>query len=159
MPGAILEIIPTTADHIRELGASLRKEDEREVLSLGFNLRRTLWRTYRASVLTKTAFIDGKLAAIWGLGGTPMGHVGQPWLLTTAAVNRVSPLQFVRIYQQEVETMRGLFPVLVNWVDARYNAAIRLLDIIGFQLGDPQNLGVNNEMFIRFSMGEKHDAA
>jgi len=65
-----------------------------------------------------------------------LGQVGTPWLLTSDAVKNISPLKFTRIYQQEVGKMKRLFPVLENYVDAEYNGAIRLLKIVGFELGE-----------------------
>lgn len=144
-------VVPTTPDHIRKIADKLRSDDRREVLAIG-HPNRVLWRSYKRSIMTKTAFIDGKIAAIWGVGGSPLGNIGEPWLLTTKAVNRISPLAFVRIYQKEVIKMMRVFPKLVNYVDFKYNKAIRLLDIIGFKMGDPEIMGVNGELFIRFEM-------
>lgn len=81
-----------------------------------------------------------------------MGDVGRPWLLTTYAAEKISPLRFTRIYQDEVLRMLDVFPRLVNYVDSRYTKATRLLDIIGFELDEPEPMGVNGILFQKFEM-------
>lgn len=146
-----IRIVPTRAQDIRDIADKLRDGDLKEMLAMGYP-HRILWRSYKRSFMTKTAFIDGDIAAVWGVGGTPLGGEGNPWLVTTEAVNKISPLAFARIYQDEVIRMINIFPQLANYVDASYNKAIRLLDIVGFSLGEPEPMGKNGEMFIRFEM-------
>ncbi len=147
-----INIIPTTPEHIRILGEHLRDDDRREVLAFGFPVKKVLWRTYKAAIFSKTAFVNGELAAVWGVGGSYLGMSVRPWLLTTPACEKISPLRFARIYQQEVMSMLGSYPLLVNWVDARYTKAVRLLENIGFDVFDPEEFGPWKEMFRRFEM-------
>lgn len=132
-----ITIVPTVPAHLRELATNLRPEDYSEIIALG-SPERTLWKSYKGSILRKTALIDGKVAACWGVGGAILGSVGQPWLLTSPEVKKVSPLKFVRIYQIEVLDMLRVFPKLANYCASEYTSAIRLLDIVGFKLGEPE---------------------
>ena len=66
--------------------------------------------------------------------GTPFSEVGMPWLITTDEVYKINPLRFVKIYQAEVFRMLRIFDYLENYVDANYEAAIRLLSIVGFTI-------------------------
>lgn len=145
-------IFPSTLAHVRELGDKLRSGDRKELEIHGDPMRGVLWKTFKGSFLRKTAFVDGELAAMWGVGGAPLGAMGRPWLLTAEAVYKVSPLFFARTYQREVLQMLKIFPVLVNWVDAEYNQAVRLLDIVGFNLSEPEPYGPNGAMFRKFEM-------
>lgn len=147
-----IEIVPTTSAHIRALNANLREEDKHEIEIYGFPTNKALWRSFKGSILRRTALIDGEVAAVWGCGGVPMSGQGQPWLMTSNAVDKVSPLRFVRIYQNEVYRMLAVFPRLVNWVDMSYDKAIRLLEIIGFKIGEPEPLGLNGALYCKFSM-------
>lgn len=149
---AEISIFPATAAHVRELGEKLRAGDRHEIEIYGFPTNKALWRSFKGSFLRKTAFIDGEIAAMWGVGGAPGGLKGQPWLMTTDAVYKISPLRFAREYQREVLQMLRIFPVLVNYVDAEYNQAVRLLDIIGFNLSEPEPLGLRGAMFRKFEM-------
>lgn len=143
-------VVPTISAHIRELNNTIRESDRKEIESFGFSCAKGLWLSYKKGLMNKTALIDGKVAAIWGCGGVYMGSIGTPWLLTSKEVKKISPLKFARIYQREVYEMLRLFPTLVNYVDSDYHEAIRLLEIIGFTVGEPEQQG--NGMFRRFSI-------
>lgn len=155
-----IEIIPTERRHLWELAENLRENDEKEIMGFGFSNRRVLWQSYRQSIFSRTALIDGKVAAIWGVGGVLMGDTGRPWLLTSPESLKVSPLRFARIYRREVQKMLKLFPNLENFVDSTYNQAVRLLEIVGFKLDEPQPIGKTGAMFRRFKMcGQAHSGS
>lgn len=147
-----LNILETMPEHIRELAGSLRQEDQQEIEVTGFLPNKVLWRSYKSSILRRTALIDGGVAAVWGVAGTPLGDEGEPWLMTSPLVERVSPLKFARIYQEQVYKMLEIFPYLVNYVDSRYTKAMRLLDIIGFHIHSPTPFGPNRSLFCKFEM-------
>lgn len=142
-----IDIIPTVPAHLREMANALRPEDEQEILSFGLTKEKALWQSYKYSILRKTALIDGKIAAIWGVSGTLLSNNGRPWLMTTPEVKRISPLRFTRIYQKEALAMLEIFPQLCNIVETSYTEAIRLLEISGFTVEPPQALGPNEESF------------
>ncbi len=146
-----VNIVSTNGSHIAVLKNNLRRQDADEILRFGVSIKHALWRSYRTSVVRKTALIDGVVAACWGVNGMLMGNIGQPWLMTTPEVKRISPLKFVRIYQEEVIQMLKMFPKLENFCDAEYDSAIRLLEIIGFNIGEPQAIG--NGMYRKFWIG------
>ena len=64
----VLEIVPATVEHVYELAETLRDADRREILNLGINVKKALWRAFRNSIMCRTALLDAKVAAIWGLG-------------------------------------------------------------------------------------------
>lgn len=129
-----LNIVNTCPEHISALKKNLRVEDANEIMRFGISIKHALWYSYKQSIVRKTALINGSVAACWGVSGVFMGNVGRPWLMTTPEVNKVSALKFARVYQQEVYDMLNLFPKLENYVDAEYSSAIRLLDIVGFEI-------------------------
>lgn len=146
-------IIDTLPGHVASLKTNLRSEDVSEVLRLGMSVQQSLWYGYRKSVYCKTAFIDCKPVAMWGVLGTFLGTKGQCWLMTTPDIYKISPLRFARIYQEEVSKMLKLFTVIENYVDNEYTAAIRLLDICDFSIGDPEAVGATGAMYRRFWIG------
>lgn len=146
----VVEIVEATHDHVRELARTMRAADKKEIENFGVSVDKGLWRSYRSAIWVKAALIDGEVAAIWGLGGIYLSDTGRPWMLSSPAILRVSPLRFARAYQQEVYKMLEMFPVLVNDVDDTYEGAKRLLTIVGFSLGEPRKLG--NGMFREFEM-------
>lgn len=126
-------ILPAEPQHLRQLAARLRDEDRREVESVGWGATKALWRSYRGSVYARTAYVDGEIAAVWGVGGSALGGLGRPWLLTAAPIERV-PLTFVREGCREVAVMLGIYPHLRGIVAPGYNRAIRFLECLGFSV-------------------------
>lgn len=151
-----VSIVPTLPSHIDRLGRSLRANDEREITCLGLNPHRMLWRSYRVALWRETVLIDGEVAAIGGVGGTALGIVGRPWMLTSPIAETISPLSFVRIFKQEVAQMLQLFPVLTNYVHAEYQGAVRLLELAGFTLDEPVPFGSPGVLFRRFHLEVAH---
>jgi hypothetical protein len=128
-----LEIIPSTVEHIQPLVLNLREEDRLEIYRLGLDPVKALSLSYKGALWKRTALINGEVAGMWGLCGTPMSITGQGYLLTSTAATKISALAFSRIYLNEVETMKKIFPVIENYVDSSYSGAVRLLQIAGFQ--------------------------
>lgn len=146
----MIEIVESTLTHVRELRKSLREGDKQEVLAIGSNPDKAVYYSYKNSVYRRTALVNGKVAAMWGVGGTPLGNLGRPYLLTSTVSEEVSPLAFARVYISEVRKMQRLFPILENFVDAYYHGAIRMLRISGFTVDKPKIFGPGEALFRRF---------
>jgi hypothetical protein len=145
-----LQIVDSTQSHLRQLSKTLRVEDRNEILALGMSPEKALSISYKNAIYRKTAFIDEKVAAVWGVSGNFMGEVGTPYLLTSTEVVKITPLLFVRIYKYEVEKMLEIFSSLENYVDVNYTSAVRLLKMIGFTVGEPQK--IESGMFCKFQI-------
>lgn len=147
----MLEITPSTPAHVRLISVKLRAGDKDEVEAAGLRPGQAVWRSWRGSLFSKVALVDGELAAIWGMGGSPFGKVGEPWLLTTPAVERVK-LAFVKTARREVADMLLLCPALQGYVDASYTKAVRLLEMVGFKVENPLPFGRYGAPFRRYRM-------
>ena len=143
-------IVDATAEHIRELKETIRSDDRDEVEAYGVSCAKGLWLSFKHGLMNKTYLVDGKVAAIAGCAGTIIGETGQPWLLTSHEVEKISPIKFARLYKMEVMKMLEKFPILENFCAAEYHKAIRLLRITGFKIGEPEKVGKG--MFRKFTM-------
>lgn len=148
----MFEVVQSDMSHVRELSRDLRDEDRQEVEAMGIKPSHALFHSFKRSIMRRTALLDGKVIAMWGVAGTPLSLVGHPYLLTGNYFTNLSPLKFIRTYKLEVEYMKQLFPVLENYVDASYKGAIRVLELVGFKLDEPILVGPRNTPFRRFSM-------
>jgi hypothetical protein len=148
---ANIEIIPATQKDILTLRRNLREGDRTEVLNFGPCLRRILWDSFNYTPDPKSIFVHGELAAVFGCGGTVLGNIGNPWLLTTP-ISEKNPLLFVRTYKQQVMKMLENYDILENMVDAGYPKAIKLLEMVGFFVYPPQAYGSMGKMFRKFQM-------
>lgn len=147
---AEVDIVPTLSNHIRALADTIRPKDREEIESYGWSVNKGLWKCFKGGLMNRTALINGRVAACWGVGGAYMGSRGAPWLITSYEVERISPLQFARIYKNEVKQMLEAFPVLENYVLWDYEEAIRMLKICGFKIGDMEAYG--DGTYRKFSM-------
>ncbi len=145
------EIIETTPEHIRLLGASLRAGDRHEITCMGLSPTKALWRSYRHSIMRRTAFVDGEIAACWGLGGGLLDEIGQPWLMTAPPIERVK-MSFAREARHELHGMLDLFPRLEGYVQASYGQACGFLRFLGFTLSDPVEIGPDKSLFHPYRM-------
>lgn len=145
----VLDIRITIPAHIGAMADRLRAGDLAEIEAAGLRPGRALWRSYRGSFYTKTAFVDDEIAAVWGLSGSPLGRFGQPWLLTTPAAEKVKTA-FLRTGRQEVAKMLTMCPVLLGYVDSTYHKALRLLEMLGFDLEEPLPFGARGALFRRY---------
>jgi hypothetical protein len=144
-------ILAAKPEHCDLLAVNLRAADRKEVQAAGLSSYRAVRRAFRSGILSRTAFVDGDIAAMWGLGGNLLSEIGHPWLLTTPAVERV-PFSFAREAKRAVGEMLLYRSVLFDYVDANYEQAIRFLKILGFTLGEPEPFGRRGQLFRRFEL-------
>jgi hypothetical protein len=147
----VIEIVPSISTHIAALATSLRREDVAELEAAGLTAQQALARSCERSYLARTAFVDGEVGAMWGLGGSPLAKVGRPWLLTGAPVEGVK-VSFLRIARAELTMMLACHAELRGYVDARYARALRLLLVLGFGLSDEFPFGPRGMPFRQYSM-------
>jgi hypothetical protein len=140
------EVVETTPGHLRQMARLMRAEDRAEIEGFGLSPKRTLLRLYAGSGMTRTAFVDGELAAVWGLEKMLLSDVGQPWLFTTAAVERV-PMAFFRETRRQVAEMMEGCRRLETKVLASYERSIRFFEMMGFRISRAAPLGLNGELY------------
>lgn len=144
-------IIPAEPFHVHALAEKLRAGDCAEIAGMGITAKRAIWQSYRTSVIVHAGFIDGELAAMFGCAGQILSSVGNPWMLTTAAVEK-APVMFIKQIKREVGLMLQLFPRLQGYVSADYHQACRMLEMVGFSLGEPFPYGVKQAPFREYRM-------
>lgn len=131
-----ITIIKAKIKHVYMLEKTLRDEDREEITCFG-KAKKMIRDSFRHSIYSRTGFINGEIAAMWGLGGVYLGGSGEPWLLTSKIVEKF-PLHFAKIYRREVKKMLTVFPLIENRVDAKYEKSVRMLELAGFNLDDPE---------------------
>lgn len=142
---------PTTPAHLEVIAGLLRADDVAEVGAFGWTPRQAVWRSWRRSIFSQTAYVDGDLAAVLGVGGCPLGRVGEPWLLTTPAVERAKAAVLLE-GRGFVLQMLGIFPELKGKVSADYRRATRFLEVLGFSLSEPFAFGPRLALFREYHM-------
>ncbi len=150
-PSSVYLIREADIADVYRLARNLRDGDRLECASLGFDPVTGLRKSFKSALIRRTAEIDGEVAAMWGISGTAFGHTGYPWLMTAPAVERV-PVTFLRVARSELGRMRRMHRVLRGDVAADYRMACRLLEVLGFALGEARPFGPRGVMFRAFTL-------
>ncbi len=151
-------IVPAHIDHVDYIARNMSDADRAEVAaSVGISPREALVQSLEASVLAWTGMVgDSRPVCMYGVSPIDiLGGVGSPWLLGTGDLPRHAKT-FLKFNREYIPKMLEVFPVLVNWVDARHVAAIRWLNRLGFQFDvEPVAYGPWGMPFYRFEMERK----
>lgn len=126
-------VIDTISAHIREMSSAMHAETAETARKLGMEPHKALWHSYRKSLICRSIFIDGKIAAIFGIGGVMLGEVGQPFLVMTPEVDEY-PMRVAFAYKRELRKMAEMFPVLEDYIDETNEKGIGMLKLMGFKI-------------------------
>lgn len=133
----MITVLPAVEGDAHELVPLLRPEDRVEVITLGLDPVDGLLQSLIGAREAWTYRADGRIVCMAGI--TPLSLIGRtavPWLLGSELV-----IQHRRAFMAETRRMVAhwltLFDALLNVVDARYEAAIRWLRWLGFEVGEP----------------------
>lgn len=135
MNGPQIEIIDTIPSHIRSMVECMKEQLKTTAFMLGISPQKALWKSYKQSIFSKTAFINGEIAAIWGCAGDVVGEKGIPWLICSPAVEDY-PFRVMFVFRQELNNMLRMFSILEDFVDESDEKVKRMLKITGFIIGD-----------------------
>lgn len=148
-----IEIVPMEIRHIPELIDNIREGDRDECTALGLTPKQTLIAAYKESLVKKATLLDGKVAALWGVSGTYLAPESYIWLLTSKEVDK-APLHLAAAYRREVRKLLEVFPFLTNYCDFAYKKSLRMLELCGFTVDEPEPYGIEGALFCRFHIGK-----
>lgn len=149
-----VEVGEVTAEALDYLAAHLRQQDRDEIAAAGLgDLRQALQLSVRMSQWTHLARVNGRPAAVFGLGktGTLLAPVGIPWLLGTDDVRRHARV-LQRMARDYIPRMLGEYPHLMNAVHVRNTVSIAWLKRLGFTFSPPFQNPWTGEPFHFFEM-------
>lgn len=119
--------------------APILRQSDRDEINAGSGRHPTavLAHGMMISTLTWSAFIDGRIVAMFGVApGSMIDGIGVPWLLGTDEIDQ-HPRAFVRTARAYIRRMRELYPTLRNIVHADNTKAVRWLRRAGFDVMPP----------------------
>lgn len=144
-----INILPATLDHVRAfIDAGMRAADAKECERAGVSVEIGVTRSFELSTICRVAILDGKILAIWGVGGDIIGTVGRPWLFTAPGIER-HPVWMLKEGRRQVADMLDLYENLYNFVDAEYAAALGFVRRLGFTVADPRNAFGSAHLFCK----------
>lgn len=142
------EIVPATHEHADVLAPSLRAEDVAELASCGYSGgHAALHLALRSSEVAFTVMRRAGPIAMFGIRRIqhPTVRAGEVWFLTSQAFG-ASPF-VARLGRPAVRMLLQHCELLLQFIDARYEAALRWANWVGFELLPAVPYGVNGEPF------------
>lgn len=150
-------IVPVEPSHVLAVARTMRKADRDEVAaSDAQEPLQALQDSIDASEGCATFLIDGEPAAIFGVRVLRADFLGEPvacvaWMLTSEVVNR-HPILFAKSSRVVVPMLLERYGCLHNAIDARYGAALRWAEWVGFTVHPPEPFGAAGLPFCRIEM-------
>jgi hypothetical protein len=126
--------------------ANLRWKDVAECRALGISPGRAVRLSLSESIYAKSAWSDGKIVAMWGVGGPLLSDAGCAWMVAGNGVEKI-PLTFIKICTKEISKMHQYKTTLSNYVHADYTEAVRFFKILGFSVEEAKPVGKHGNMF------------
>lgn len=150
LPAAYRHLVETpTYEHAFYLGPRLRRADLDEIKAgSGNDGTGSLLKSASCSEMAWTFFHPETLLPHTMAGAGHVEGICRVWLLCMPY--DVAMKKFIlSVYQQVIDYMHKLNPLLVNWVDVRHVEAISWLKRAGFTLSGPEPFGVEGRPFYK----------
>ena len=136
------DVVRSRPEHCRLLADAL-DEPAANFLRLGWSVEPLdgLIKAFRSSTLCWSAFLDGKIAAMFGCAPGSMAGVGSPWLVMAPALEAVK-LRFIRQSRGYARLMLEEYPVLTANVYRDNKPLIGSMKWLGFQFEDVDEMSM-----------------
>lgn len=133
---------------IDSLSLNMRKEDAAEVWSLTRSTpKEALVYSYKYSERSYSAFFKDEIVAMFGIvPGSLVSDKATIWALTSNVVPKVA-FSFAKYSRQYINEFLKEYPVLENWVDARYTKSLNWLKWCGAEIEPAEPMGVDGLPF------------
>jgi hypothetical protein len=128
-----LEIIPAQQTHCAEIAQSMRREQETALLTCGFDPLTEIMRAFEESLEPKAAFINGSLAAVFGVASPSLSPVGALWFILTEHAMRC-PLAVVKEARRQIDIAHRRYPQLITTLPPGDGRARAFAERLGFRI-------------------------
>lgn len=129
-----VEILEARPHHCGAMVRRLRMEHAVAFAKVGLNPHRELRATFMASAYRRAAFLDGRLAALWGVRGSILSASGFVWLCLTNEASR-HPVMVLREARRQLDGIMRTKTEVYTTVLHADDAALRLCSWLGFHTG------------------------
>lgn len=133
-------IVPLHSDHLFWLANEMSQDDRAECAAMGLGPLRALQFGLQHSVAAWCAIKMPESRPLCAFGVMPLGGVlsgvGAPWFLSTPELRKYA-IRFLKDCDAYLWRMLDIFPVLVEWIDARHTRGVKWVRWLGFELTGP----------------------
>jgi hypothetical protein len=129
------EIIDARAYHCGQMARILRHDHLAAMERMGADPHRELRTCFDNSAFRKAWLIDGKLAALGGVGGALVSGHGMVWLAFSEQATRY-PVAIIKEARRQLDGLMGVKRELVTWLHEADPASLRLALFLQFRATD-----------------------
>lgn len=150
-----VEIIQARVSHIPVIASRVRPEDKAELWDFAcVTPAQAMYYGLNQARLARTGFIDGEAVCMLGVNTiSVVSGIGRPWMIGTSLLDKYA-MTFLRRCQPVVAEMLSDYKRLENYIDVRNVKAIAWLQWLGFEMEEPEPMGIYKKPFIKFHKGE-----
>ena len=131
----MIEVVPAKRFHCGQMARHMRLGHRRCLERMGLDPHRITLTAFMASEKAHSVFIDGKLAAMYGIAGSVVSPVGWLWGAVTQWGER-HPIALSKLARERfTETVAGKLEILAT-VLGEDDAGQRFATFLGFHAGD-----------------------
>lgn len=124
-------VVPASIRHLKPMAAQLRAAACITLQGFGLKPRPALHRAFVASSYCRTALMDGKPIAMWGVKATMLGDTALVWLVLSETVTAM-PISIVKEARSELAKVMETKREIAITVLPDDEAAIRFAVYLGF---------------------------
>lgn len=124
-------IVPSSIKHVKPMARCMRTASCMAVEGYGYDPRAGLRRAFVASLLCRTALIDGHPAAMWGVVAGMLDDSASVWLVLSEAIQAL-PRAILREAKAELDRVMADYPHVAATMLPDDAASIRFALHLGF---------------------------
>lgn len=147
------QIVDCKPVHLSMVARRLRPEDRDEILAMGMQPRHLLYTAWRTSAHRWAAFVDGEIALVGGCAGMMLSSVGEAWLYTTPAIERV-PMAFAKEAGRWLRMVLEEKSTITTSCISTYKQSLRFWQMLGF--ANTGEIDINGHSFRRLVLERGH---
>jgi len=143
------EIVPTSVRHLKPMALGMRAASWLAMERYGQNPRAAVHRAFMVSHYRRTALIDGKPVAMWGVAGSLLNECADVWLFLSRDVEKM-PLAIVREARAELSQAADLYSHLEATLLPEDEPSVRFARFLGFG-GDSERIPIGDSYVLRMT--------
>lgn len=131
-----VEIVDGKRRHCGPMSRMMRVEHDAALRRRGVKLHHAIKEKFDQSHYCRTAFVDGHIAGMWGLCGSPLASENMVWLVVAQHIIK-RPRKIVEVARAELAKMAANKTVIGTTVIPEDEVACRFAKFMGFkQIGE-----------------------
>ncbi len=144
------DIVKASVRHVKPMALGMRAASWLAMQRYGGGARRAVFKAFTLSSYCRTALIDGKPVAMWGVVGSLLDERADVWLFLSRDIGRM-PLAIVREARAELGVATEQYSYLEATIVPEDEASIRFARFLGFEGREEDRIPIGDSYVLRMS--------